>query len=91
MTAVWANMMFGHHDAWFDRFTDVADIYLLLDIDLPWVDDGIRIYGGEADRKRFFTLSQAELERRGLNWALVSGVGEPRFDAALEAIERHCR
>lgn len=88
MTAVWADMMFGRRDPWFDRFIDVADIYLLLDIDLPWVDDGLRIYGEEADRQRFFDLSRAELERRGLNWALISGDGEPRFDAAMEAIER---
>ncbi len=88
MTAVWADMMFGHHDAWFDRFADVADIYLLLDIDLPWIDDGLRIYGAAAVRERFFALSQAELERRGVNWATISGDGESRFDAALEAIER---
>ena len=87
MTAVWADMMFARRDPWFDRFTDVADIYLLLDIDLPWVDDGLRIYGEEVDRKRFFDLSKAELERRGVNWALISGDGEPRFDAAIAAIE----
>ena len=86
MTTVWADMMLGRHDPWFDRFTDVADIYLLLDIDLPWVDDGLRIYGDEADRQRFFDLSKAELERRGVNWALISGDGEPRFDAAVKAI-----
>lgn len=87
MTAVWADMMLGHRDPSFDRYADVADIYLLLDIDLPWVDDGLRIYGEEADRKRFFDLSKAELERRGVNWALISGDGEPRFDAAIDAIE----
>ena len=87
MTAVWADMMLGRRDAWFGRFADVADIYLLLDIDLPWVDDGLRIYGEAADRKRFFDLSKAELERRRVNWALISGDGEPRFDAAIDAIE----
>ncbi len=87
MTAVWARMMLGRSDPWFDRFADTADLYLLLDIDLPWVDDGLRIYGGKEDRQRFFDLSRSELERRGLNWALVSGDGEPRVDMALAAIE----
>lgn len=91
MTAVWADMMLGHRDVWFDRFTEAADVYLLFDIDLPWVDDGLRIYGDEEDRKHFFDLSKAELERRGVNWALISGDGEPRFEAAIEAIERFCR
>ncbi len=88
MTAVWAEMMHGRGDPWFDRFDDYADIYLLLDIDLPWVDDGLRIYGTPEDRARFCALSQAELERRGVNWVLISGDGEPRFYAAVNAIKR---
>jgi NadR type nicotinamide-nucleotide adenylyltransferase len=88
MTAVWATMMHGRQDGWFSRFNDYADIYLLLDIDLPWIDDGLRIYGVPEDRKRFFDLCREELIRRGVNWALISGDGEPRFEAALAAIER---
>ncbi len=86
MTAVWAEMMHGRQDRWFDRFTDYADIYLLLDIDLPWVDDGLRIYGNPGDRQRFFDLSRAELEKRDVRWALISGDGDARFEAALAAI-----
>jgi NadR type nicotinamide-nucleotide adenylyltransferase len=86
MTAVWAQMMHGRQDPWFGHFNDYADLYLLLDIDLPWVDDGLRFYGNPADRQRFFDLSRAELERRGVRWALISGDGEPRFDAALAAV-----
>ncbi len=88
MTAVWADMMLGRRDPWFDHFDEEADIYLLLDIDLPWVDDGLRIYGGKDDRQRFFDLSRAELDRRRLPYAIISGDGEPRFHAALNAIER---
>jgi NadR type nicotinamide-nucleotide adenylyltransferase len=86
MTAVWAQMMHGKQDPWFDRFTDYADIYLLLDIDLPWVDDGLRFYGEPVDRERFFELSRQELQRRGLHWTLVTGDGEPRFESAMRAI-----
>ncbi len=88
MTAVWAEMMHGQQHPWFGEFHDYADLYLLLDIDLPWVDDGLRFYGQPDDRKRFFDLSQAELERRGVNWRLVSGDGEPRFEAAIAAVEQ---
>jgi NadR type nicotinamide-nucleotide adenylyltransferase len=88
ITAVWAEMMHGRQDPWFARFNAHADVYLLLDIDLPWVDDGLRIYGDAGERQRFFDLSQAELERRRLNWALVSGRGDTRFENALNAIER---
>jgi len=86
MTAVWADMMLGRRDPWFQEFRDTADLYLLLNIDLPFVDDGLRIYGGEKDRARFFALCLVELERRKLPWTLVSGTGEARVENALAAI-----
>lgn len=86
MTAVWADMLFGARDRWFASWKGVADLYLLLDIDLPWIDDGTRMFGTTELRRRFFDLSRAELERRGVQWALVGGVGEARFANALAAI-----
>jgi NadR type nicotinamide-nucleotide adenylyltransferase len=87
MTAVWADMLFAARDPWFDAWQGVADHYLLLDIDLPWQDDGTRFFGSADERARFQALSQAELERRGVRWTRVSGEGEARFRNALEAIE----
>ena len=86
MTAVWSDMMLGTRDPWFAAFDDYADVYLLLDIDLPWVDDGTRIYGDGKDRARFFALCQQELERRGVRWTRVSGMGSDRLANALTAI-----
>ena len=86
MTAVWADMLFGRRDPWFDAWAGTADLYLLLDIDLPWVEDGTRMFGSVADRQRFFDLSKAELERRGVQWALVGGQGDARCDNALAAV-----
>jgi NadR type nicotinamide-nucleotide adenylyltransferase len=84
ITAVWAEMMFGARDPWFDAFDGCADLYLLLDIDLPFVDDGLRVYAGADERKRFFNLCKAELDARGVRYAVVRG---ERFEAALAAIE----
>lgn len=86
MTAVWADMLFERRDPWFDAWQDTADLYLLLDIDLPWVDDGTRLFGMKNVRRRFFDLSQAELERRGVRWVLVGGEGEARLENAIAAI-----
>ena len=86
MTAVWADMLFGARDPWFDAWTGTADLYLLFDIDLPWIEDGTRMFGTADARRRFFELSRAELDRRGVRWALVSGQGEARFNAALAAV-----
>lgn len=87
MTAVWADMLFGRRDPWFDSWTGTADLYLLLDIDLPWIADGTRLFGSVEARRRFFDRSRAELDRRGVRWALVSGEGEARFEAAVAAIK----
>lgn len=89
MTAVWADMMFGRRDPWFDRWTNTADLYLLFDIDLPWEEDGTRMFGTPAARQRFFDLSRRALDRRGVRWELVGGQWERRELAALDAIRRH--
>jgi NadR type nicotinamide-nucleotide adenylyltransferase len=87
MTAVWADMLLGTRDPWFDAWEGTADLYLLFDIDLPWVADGTRMFGTLELRQRFFDLSKAELERRGVRWALVSGDGEARWASVLRAVE----
>lgn len=90
ITKVWAQMMFGTSAPWLDRFTGYADLYLLLDIDLPFVDDGLRVYAKSEERQHFFDLCKAELDNRKVSHALISGEGEARFRAALEAIAAHC-
>lgn len=87
MSAVWADMMFGRRDPWFARWENTADLYLLLDIDLPWVEDGTRMFGTAEARRRFFDLSREELDRRGVPWVMVRGEGEARYANALAAIE----
>jgi len=86
MSAVWADMLFQARHPWFDAFQDTADLYLLLDIDMPWIDDGTRFFGEENRRRLFFDLSRAELERRGLAYRIIGGSPEERFEQAIAAI-----
>jgi NadR type nicotinamide-nucleotide adenylyltransferase len=86
ITAIWADMMFGRRDPWFSGFTQTADLYLLLDIDLPFVDDGLRVYNSATDRQHFFDLCKSELDVRGARYVLIQGEGEARFEKALAAI-----
>ncbi|MFW2853545.1 AAA family ATPase [Sphingomonas sp. TX0543] len=88
MSAVWADMLFGRRDPWFARWDNTADLYLLFDIDLPWIEDGTRIFGSAGERQRFFDLSKAELDRRGVRWETISGSGEARYEHVLDAIAR---
>lgn len=86
MTAIWADLLVGVRESWFDAWTGTADLYLLPDIDLPWQADSVRLFGGEAERRRFFDLCRDELDRRGVRWATVRGTGAARMESALEAI-----
>lgn len=91
MSAVWADMMFGRRDPWFDRWQNTADLYLLFDIDLPWEEDGTRMFGTPALRQKFFDMSRRELDRRGVRWEMVSGEGSKRYLSALGAIRKYMR
>lgn len=87
ITSVWAEMMFGERDVWFNGFEGTADLYLLLDIDLPFIADGLRVYSSAEQRRQFFDFCEAELDNRGVRYALIRGEGEARFSAALAAIK----
>lgn len=91
ITAVWADMMFGAtpgylRDGYFDSFRGFSDLYLLLDIDLPFVDDGLRVYAQPAERRQFFDLCTLELDRNDVHYVRIQGLGEARFAAAKAAI-----
>ncbi len=90
MTAAWSRMLFGRRDPALDAFVDVGDLYLLMDIDLPWVGDEVRMFPDREDQRRFFELCRDELERRGVPWVLIGGDGDQRFAAALKAITGAC-
>lgn len=47
------------------------DLWLLLDIDVPWVDDGTRDFQNE--RKKHFKLLKSELDKRGIKYVIISG------------------
>lgn len=88
MTAAWSMMLFRHRMAELDAFIDVGALYLLMDIDLPWIGDEVRMFPRREDQRRFFELCRAELVRRDLPFVTISGDSEARFAAALGAIEQ---
>lgn len=87
MTQAWAVMLLGERLPEIDAWDETADLYLVPALDLPWHDDGTRLFGSEAARRRFMDVALGELERRRLPWAWVEGEGDARFESALAAIE----
>ncbi|NCW43949.1 MAG: NadR-like protein [Gemmatimonadaceae bacterium] len=63
----------------------VADHYLLLDIDVPWIADGVRDRGDQ--RRHLHTLFRDTLTRFGAPFTLISGSWDERFAAAVGNID----
>ncbi|MBO9696512.1 MAG: AAA family ATPase [Sphingopyxis sp.] len=86
MTQAWAIMLLGRRLPEIDLWGEVADLYLVPAMDLPWQEDGTRLFGSELARAQFMELAIAELDRRRLKWAWVGGEGDARLESALAAI-----
>ncbi|WP_432768917.1 MAG: AAA family ATPase [Sphingopyxis sp.] len=87
MTQAWATMLLGTRLPAIDAWEDVADLYLVPALDLPWRDDGTRLFGSDSARRQFMDAALSELERRQLRWAWVEGEGDARLQSALAAID----
>ena len=61
------------------------DLYLLMDIDLPWEDDPLRDF--PLEREHFMKVWIKELEDLGTNYQIVSGQGEERLLNGLEIVK----
>ena len=61
------------------------DLYLLMDIDLPWEDDPLRDFPTE--REHFMKVWQKELDSIGANYQIISGIGQQRMDNGFQACE----
>lgn len=87
MTAAWAQMLFGEVPADLLAY-DKADLYLLFAPDVPWVEDGTRLFGTHEARARFAAVAQAMLERAGVPYETVSGDWAIREAQVVAAINR---
>jgi NadR type nicotinamide-nucleotide adenylyltransferase len=61
-----------------------ADLYLLCDVDVPWIPDGVR--DRPTDRPGMFALFQRALARRRANVVVVRGDWDARWTIARDAV-----
>ena len=86
-TVVYGEHYYGAIEPWIERMARerVADLYLLLDIDVPWVADPQRDRGDRRDEMQ--ALFRATLERNGAPVVTVSGSWPERLEQAIDAVE----
>lgn len=61
------------------------DLYLLLDIDTPYFEEGQRNLGHR--RKEMFERFKGELDKRGIKYVLINGSWDERFSKAVNAVD----
>ncbi|MFC4211925.1 AAA family ATPase [Pedobacter lithocola] len=61
------------------------DLYLLMDIDLPWQDDPLRDFPNQ--REYFMEVWHKELKALNANYKVISGIGEIRINNAVATID----
>lgn len=61
------------------------DLYLLLNIDLPWEEDPLRDFPHL--REHFMDVWHAELRELNAKYVMISGLAQDRYDAAVKAID----
>jgi HTH-type transcriptional repressor of NAD biosynthesis genes len=90
-TQIYAAHYYGVASAQIEDFVESrhGDFYLLCDIDLPWVPDGVMRDSGHI-RKEMFLQFESQLIKRGWPFALIQGAEEERFAGALAALQTYC-
>ena len=89
VTKIWCEFRYGKCHPWILDHLEKQDfeLYLLMNIDLPWQDDPQREHPGK--RKELFNLYLKELQDRNLPFHIISGTGEKRLHHAISIIEKH--
>ena len=64
------------------------DLYLLCNIDLPWIADELREYPDMKTRQRLYKIYKDNMVNQSIPWVEISGDYEQRFKLAVGAVER---
>lgn len=85
-TVIYARHYYGRAPRWVERAERArrADLYLLCDVDVPWIPDGIR--DRPSDRESMLALFRDGLGRRRAKVALVRGGWDERWEIARSAV-----
>lgn len=87
-TKIWSEVLFKKCPSWIDKEIENRkyDLYLLLDVDVPWVQDSQRYLPEK--RKWFLNLCIKELRKRKRKYVLISGNWEQRFKKSVQEVKK---
>jgi NadR type nicotinamide-nucleotide adenylyltransferase len=84
---IWSDYTFGQSpQEVLDKLpVQTYDLYLLLDIDLPWEEDPLRDFPHM--REHFMAVWHKELQALNARYIVISGAGPERYERAVKAVE----
>ena len=89
---VWCEYVFGKcHQLILDTIAvRQYNLYLLCDVDLPWVKDELREYPDEQPRRELYNIYKDLLINQQTPWVNISGNYQERLQKAINAVEGFC-
>jgi NadR type nicotinamide-nucleotide adenylyltransferase len=86
---IWSDQIFGRspREVLDELPKHPYELYLLLNIDLPWQDDPLRDFPHM--REHFMEVWHKELRALNANYIVISGTGPDRYDNAVAAIDQY--
>ena len=89
---VWCEFVFEKCHPWIlnQIVENSYDLYLLCDVDLPWVKDELREYPDLEIRERLYRHYKDLLVNQSTPWVNISGNYQQRLDNAINAIDSVC-
>jgi nicotinamide riboside kinase len=86
---VWSEFVFNKCDNWIlNRIAERKyDLYLLCDVDLPWIKDDLREYPDLKVRKKLFYFYKDLLVNQKTPWCHISGDYDERLSKATNFVE----
>jgi NadR type nicotinamide-nucleotide adenylyltransferase len=86
---VWCEFVFDRCHHWIlNRIVERKyDIYLLCNVDLPWVKDELREYPDLENRQKLYHYYKDILINQSVPWIDISGTYEERLQKAISAVD----
>ncbi len=88
---VWCEFVFEKCHHWIlNRIVERKyDLYLLCNIDLPWVKDELREYPDLESREKLYHFYKDAMINQPVPWVDISGTYEERLNNAIAAVDKY--
>ena len=86
---VWCEFAFGKCHSWIlnQIVTRKYDLYLLCNVDLPWIKDNLREYPDKETRSKLYHFYKDIMVNQSVPWTEISGNYQERLQAAINAVD----